>query len=83
MNGIDTKVIDILVNRFDLDREAITAETTFHELEMDSLFIVEFLVVAEREFTTKISDDLVSPEDTISTAAAKIQDVIIASNGPA
>lgn len=76
MNGIYDRVVDIMVGQFDFDREEITEQTTFHELEMDSLFIVEFLVIVEKAFATKISDDLIGPADTIASAAHKIGEVV-------
>jgi acyl carrier protein len=65
---------DILVNRFQVDRSEITPDVTFEDLEMDSLFLVELLLVVEKELGVKISDDAASPRDTIGRAAEVIDE---------
>ncbi|MFB7908757.1 phosphopantetheine-binding protein [Kitasatospora sp. NPDC056076] len=63
------KLADILVDHFQVERAAITPDVTFEDLEMDSLFLVELLVVVEAELGVKMGDVPATPRDTIGTAA--------------
>lgn len=63
------KLADMLVDRFEVDPTAIKPGVTFDQLEMDSLFLVELLLVIESELGVKIDEDSVSPQDTIERAA--------------
>ena len=72
------KVIDLLVNRFQVDPAAIRPDATFEELEMDSLFLVEFLLTVESDLGVRISEDSATPQDTIETAARLIDDQLSA-----
>ncbi|OLR94117.1 acyl carrier protein [Actinokineospora bangkokensis] len=66
------KLVDILVDRFEVDRAEITPEATFEDLDMDSLFLVELLVVVQTETGVQISEDTATPRDTIAHAAEAI-----------
>ncbi|MFC0055188.1 phosphopantetheine-binding protein [Streptomyces actinomycinicus] len=66
------KLADILVNHFQVDRSAISPDATFEDLEMDSLFLVELLLVVEKELGVKVDDDAATPRDTIGRAAEVI-----------
>lgn len=77
-------LIDLLVNRFEVDSGDVRPDVTFDELEMDSLFLVELLLVLQSELGERgalISEDVASPADTIADAAAKIDDQIAAGAG--
>ena len=54
---IRERVMDILARVSGIPREEINADTTFAELELDSLSRIELLVDLEREF------DIETPED--------------------
>ena len=54
---IRDRVMDILASVSGIPREEINADTTFGELELDSLSRIELLVDLERDF------DIESPED--------------------
>jgi acyl carrier protein len=74
-------LVDLLANRFEVDRAEIKPDVTFEDLEMDSLFLVELLLVVQQEIGVKISEDTASPRDTIERAAELIQEqVAIAAN---
>jgi acyl carrier protein len=66
------KLIDLLVNQFQVEPDKVQPGATFEDLEMDSLFLVEFLLIVENDFGIKISEDVASPKDTIETAAKLI-----------
>lgn len=42
-------LVDLLAKHFQLDRQRLTGEATFAELEMDSLALMELVAVAENE----------------------------------
>lgn len=72
MSATYDKLVDLLVDRFAVDRAEIRPDVTFEELEMDSLFLVELLLVMQSEFGVKISEDAASPSDTIEYAAGLV-----------
>ncbi|UNS99799.1 acyl carrier protein [Streptomyces tubbatahanensis] len=69
MSAMYEKLVDILGNHFAVDRGTITPEATFEDLKMDSLFLVEFLLVIQSEFDVKLEDDAATLTDTIGHVA--------------
>ncbi|MFD3312449.1 acyl carrier protein [Streptomyces sp. NPDC058694] len=67
------RLVDLLVDRFEVDRAEISAGTTFEDLDMDSLFLVELLLVIQSELGVDVSDDAASPGDTITAVADLIE----------
>lgn len=51
------KLCDILSKEFDLGKDNITPETTFSELGLDSLQIVDAVMRIEETFGVEISDE--------------------------
>ena len=81
MSGMYDLLVDLLVNRFEVARADVRPEVTFDELEMDSLFLVELLLVLQSELGENgalISEDVASPSDTIADAARLIESQIAA-----
>jgi acyl carrier protein len=76
MTAMYDTLVDLLVNRFEVDRAEIKPDVTFEDLEMDSLFLVELLLVVQQEIGVKISEDAASPRDTIERAAELIQEQV-------
>jgi acyl carrier protein len=76
MTAMYDTLVDLLVNRFEVDRAEIKPDVTFEDLEMDSLFLVELLLVVQQEIGVKISEDTASPRDTIERAAELIQEQV-------
>ncbi|AXK34128.1 acyl carrier protein [Streptomyces armeniacus] len=75
----------LLAEHFDLDRARLTPETTFGDLEMDSLALMEMLVVAESELGMVLSDtdnDLDS-DSTLAEAAALMERLGVGGPRPA
>jgi len=73
-------LVNLLVDRFEVDRAEIRPGITFEDLEMDSLFVVELLVVVQTELKVKIDEDSASPRDTIERAAEMIEAQIAAAS---
>jgi acyl carrier protein len=67
-------LVNLLVDRFQVDPAEIKPNVTFEDLEMDSLFLVELLLVVQSELGVKISDDTASPRDTLERAAELIEE---------
>ena len=65
-----TRLSGILTSYFGVDESEVRPDATFAELDLDSLAIVEFALVAEKEFGVPIGDDEVSPHATVSDALA-------------
>jgi acyl carrier protein len=69
-------LVNLLVNRFEVDRAEIKPNATFEDLEMDSLFLVELLLVIQSEVGVKISEETASPRDTLERAAELIEEQV-------
>jgi acyl carrier protein len=66
---IENKVIDIVAQQTDAERDSITRETSFtNDLNADSLDIVELLMEFESQFGTKIPDQEAEKLHTVGQA---------------
>ncbi|MCI3934232.1 acyl carrier protein [Streptomyces sp. AN091965] len=72
MSAMYDRLADLLVDRFEVDRAEIGPDTKFEDLDMDSLFLVELLLVIQSEFKVDIAEDAASPGDTIAAVAGLI-----------
>ncbi len=52
-----SKVKEIIAEQLDVDTDEITAESTFEEMDADSLDLVELVMAFEEEFNIEITDD--------------------------
>lgn len=62
----------LLIARFGVSRDEVRPDATFAELDLDSLALVEFAMVAEKEFGVPIGEDEMSPQATVTDAVALI-----------
>lgn len=81
MTGMYDRLVDLLVTKFEVDRGEIRPGITFEDLDMDSLFLVELLLVVQSEIGVKIEEDTASPRATIEHAAALIEAQVNAAAG--
>ena len=58
----------LLISRFGVSDDELRPDVTFAELDLDSLALVEFALVAEKEFSVPISEDELSPQATLTDA---------------
>lgn len=72
------KLVELLVTRFEVDQAEIKPGITFEDLEMDSLFLVELLLVVQAELGVKLNENTSSPRDTIERAAELIDEQVAA-----
>jgi len=70
----------VLTEKYDVDREAISPEATLTELGLDSLTIVELLFDVEDEFGIEVPEDRVTFQ-TLAEAAALVDELIQAKGG--
>lgn len=54
--NVEEKVKAIISEQLEVAAESLTAETTFEEIDADSLDIVELVMALEEEFDLEISD---------------------------
>ncbi len=72
MNIFD-KVKSIVANQLGVDEADITVETTFDDLNADSLDVVELIMALEEEFDIEIPDEDSEKIKTIGDAAEYIK----------
>jgi acyl carrier protein len=56
----------LLTSRFGITDDELRPDVTLAELDLDSLALVEFAMVAEKEFGVPFGEDEVSPQATLS-----------------
>jgi acyl carrier protein len=71
-------IVGMLTGRFEVEPAAIRPGVTFDELEMDSLFLVELLLVVQSDLGVKLDEESLSPHDTIERAAELIDQQLTA-----
>jgi acyl carrier protein len=67
MSTVLQQLTTLLVERFGVTDSEVNADSTFAELDLDSLALVEIALVAQKEFNVPIGEDELSPEDTVQT----------------
>lgn len=63
--NIEEKVKEIISEQLEVAADKLTAETTFEEIDADSLDIVELVMGLEEEFDLEISDHEIEEINTI------------------
>jgi acyl carrier protein len=72
MSTVLDQLTTLLVTRFGVAADEVDADTTFTELDLDSLALVELSLAAAKEFHVRIAEDEVSPDDTVRTVVELI-----------
>ncbi len=70
------KIKEIVVDQLGVDADEVAMDTSFEDLEMDSLDIVELIMAMEEEFGLEISDEEAEKLTTVGAAAEYIQERI-------
>ena len=74
MASVQERVIDIVAEQLGVDKEKITAETSFvNDLGADSLDQVELVMELEEEFDINIPDDAAEKIQTVGQAVSYIE----------
>lgn len=72
MDDLLRRVSELLTTRFGVPPEEFRADATLADLDLDSLSLVEFGLVAEKEFGVLVGEDEISPTDTVGTLVGLI-----------
>ncbi|MEU7476322.1 acyl carrier protein [Lentzea sp. NPDC042327] len=72
MNDVYDRLVKMLMDVMGMEEDEIQPHHTFNELEVDSLGLVELVLVVQKEFGVEIADDEVSPDFTIAQTAELI-----------
>jgi len=73
MSDAYDRLVNILVTRFEVEPEEVRPDATFEELELDSLFLVELVLVVQQEMNVKIGEEDATPRSTIAFVAELIE----------
>ncbi|MGI5876053.1 MAG: acyl carrier protein [Dethiobacteria bacterium] len=70
------KVRTLIVEQLDVDSKKITTETTFEDIDADSLDVVELVMALEEEFDLEIADEDVEQIKTVGDIVNYIEENI-------
>ncbi len=71
---------EVLCEKYDVPREAISPEATLTELGLDSLTVVELLFDVEDEFGIEVPEERATFQ-TLAEAAALVEELVQAKGG--
>ena len=71
-NKIFNRIKELLVEKYYVPSDKVTADVVYDDLELDSLVLLEISVTLEKEFSLKIPDGLVESEMTIGNSVSVI-----------
>ena len=74
MDQVFEKIKEIVVDQLGVEESDITMETTFEQLNADSLDIVELIMAFEEEFGIEISDGDAEKLTTVSAAVNYVKE---------
>lgn len=69
MNALQDTLCDLASTNLEVDRGAIADGATFEDLDLDSLELIEFVVVLENQFEVQVGDDEITPSFTVEDVA--------------
>ncbi|KAF6666040.1 acyl carrier protein [Pantoea sp. EKM103V] len=69
---IFSRIKEMLVDKYYVPYQKVTAEVAYDDLELDSLVLLEISVALEKEFDLKIPDGLVESEMSIGHSVSVI-----------
>ena len=67
----------LLISRFGVTGDELRPDVTFAELDLDSLAMVEFVMVVEKEFGVRIGEDDLTPQATMTDAISLIGEQVV------
>ena len=68
MSSVFDKIKNIITEQLDVDEASITLETSFEDLDADSIDIVELVMAIEEEFDIEIPDEEAEKLTTVGAA---------------
>jgi acyl carrier protein len=72
MSAMYDQIVKTMVTRFGVERDEILPGRTFSDLDMDSLSVVELILVVQNELGVNLDEDDATPDDTVAAAAERI-----------
>lgn len=72
MNDLLNRIEVLMCTRFGVLEREFRADAVLADLDLDSLTLVEFGMVAEKEFGVRVGADEISPDDTVADLVALI-----------
>jgi acyl carrier protein len=69
MTELTERLRTILIERFGVPTDDVTPESTFEDMAVDSLIIVELALILRREYGLQLEDWDLTPEMTVPQAA--------------
>lgn len=73
MSAVQEKLTDLLVTQLGVPAAKIEPGITYKDLALDSLALIEFTMIVNRELGTDLSDELLQPETTIAETVEFIE----------
>ncbi|NLL21026.1 MAG: acyl carrier protein [Firmicutes bacterium] len=70
---IFAKVKALISEQLDIDEDQITLDTTFEDIDADSLDVVELVMALEEEFDLEIADEEVEKIQTVGDVVGYIE----------
>jgi acyl carrier protein len=77
MNDIIERIGNLLTTRFGVSPAEFSADAALRDLDLDSLGLVEFELVAEKEFGVKLSELEISADNTVADLAKLIMSKVV------
>jgi acyl carrier protein len=65
----------VIVKRFGVDPEAITPESSFEDLDLDSLAQIELVTAVKKTLGLVLSDQEMADMPTIGAVAARLEEI--------
>lgn len=73
MNVLQEKVAELLVSHLGVAAGTITADTSYEQLALDSLALIEFTMIIKNELGVHLDDDALQARCTIADTAEMIE----------
>ncbi len=71
--SVEDKVKKIIADQLEVDSSKLSTETTFEDIDADSLDIVELVMALEEEFDLEISDQEIENINTVGDVIKYIE----------
>lgn len=71
-DDVNNFIINVLINNYYVNEEAINVNTVYEDLALDSLVLLEIIAMVEKQFSIKVPMGLISPEMTIAESTVNL-----------
>lgn len=77
MNSTYDRLVTLLTNGFGIEPGEVSPETTFEELDLDSLALVELTLSAQDEFGIQLADDDLHAANTLAQTVEVLESKLV------